>query len=173
MIAMGRFREIKKTYDELKFKKEKLLSEITLLSESIKNPTCSSSTEEQKKLFEKLFDTDRLNKFTCFTSLILRKWLRLARHPQLVHHKKRRQRNLSLGKVDNIDPKEGVVGEKKCIERFFGWTSMEELMVDEVVDKDMSTQRGKWTDFSFEAFEEGVDIENGILSSLMDERSMT
>ncbi|KAJ8557360.1 hypothetical protein K7X08_002985 [Anisodus acutangulus] len=46
--------EIKKTYDELKFKKEKLLSEITLLSESIKNPTCSSSTEEQKKLFEKL-----------------------------------------------------------------------------------------------------------------------
>ncbi|KAK4358715.1 hypothetical protein RND71_020944 [Anisodus tanguticus] len=46
---------------------------------------------------------------------------------------------------------------------------MEELMVDEVVDKDMSTQRGKWTDFSFEAFEEGVDIEKGILSSLMDE----
>ncbi|MCD7446485.1 hypothetical protein HAX54_007799 [Datura stramonium] len=50
-----------------------------------------------------------------------------------------------------------------------GWTSMEELMVDEVVDKDMSTQHGKWTDFSFEAFEEGVDIEKGILSSLMDE----
>ncbi|CAN4108881.1 unnamed protein product [Withania somnifera] len=50
-----------------------------------------------------------------------------------------------------------------------GWTSMEELMVDEVVDKDMSTQHGKWTDFSFEAFEEGVDIEKGILSSLVDE----
>ncbi|XP_009774146.1 uncharacterized protein [Nicotiana sylvestris] len=50
-----------------------------------------------------------------------------------------------------------------------GWTSMEELMVDEVVDKDMSTQHGKWTDFSFEAFEEGVDIEKVILSSLMDE----
>ncbi|KAJ8529593.1 hypothetical protein K7X08_036428 [Anisodus acutangulus] len=50
-----------------------------------------------------------------------------------------------------------------------GWTSMEELMVDEVVDKDMSTQHGKWTDFSFEAFEEGVDIEKGIISSLMDE----
>ncbi|PHT98677.1 hypothetical protein BC332_32336 [Capsicum chinense] len=50
-----------------------------------------------------------------------------------------------------------------------GWTSMEELMVDEVVDKDMSTQHGKWTDFSFEAFEEGVDIEQGILSSLVDE----
>ncbi|KAJ8528421.1 hypothetical protein K7X08_022113 [Anisodus acutangulus] len=50
-----------------------------------------------------------------------------------------------------------------------GWTSMEELMVDEVVDKDMSTHRGKWTDFNFEAFEEGVDIEKRILSSLMDE----
>ncbi|OIT37464.1 PREDICTED: uncharacterized protein LOC109240723 [Nicotiana attenuata] len=50
-----------------------------------------------------------------------------------------------------------------------GWTSMEELMVDEVVDKDMSTRHGKWTDFSFEAFEEGVDIEKVILSSLMDE----
>lgn len=50
-----------------------------------------------------------------------------------------------------------------------GWTSMEELMVDEVVDKDMSTQYGKWTDFSFEAFEEGVDMDKGILSSLIDE----
>ncbi|CAN4110983.1 unnamed protein product [Withania somnifera] len=50
-----------------------------------------------------------------------------------------------------------------------GWTSMEDLMVDEVVDKDMSTQHGKWTDFSCEAFEEGVDIEKGILSSLIDE----
>ncbi|XP_010313418.1 uncharacterized protein TRM6/7/8B [Solanum lycopersicum] len=49
------------------------------------------------------------------------------------------------------------------------WTSMEELMVDEVVDKDMSTQDGKWTDFSFEACEEGVDIEKEILSSLMDD----
>ncbi|XP_049386800.1 uncharacterized protein LOC125851047 [Solanum stenotomum] len=49
------------------------------------------------------------------------------------------------------------------------WTSMEELMVDEIVDKDMSTQYGKWTDFSFEAYEEGVGIEEEILSSLMDE----
>ncbi|KAG5614567.1 hypothetical protein H5410_014391 [Solanum commersonii] len=72
---------------------------------------------------------------------------------------------ISLGKVDNIGPRwlaEGVHRE------IAGWTSMEELMVDEVVDKDMGTQHGKWTDFSFEAFEEGVDIENGILSTLMD-----
>lgn len=50
-----------------------------------------------------------------------------------------------------------------------GCTSMEDLMVDEVVDRDMSTGLGKWIDFTFEAFEEGIDIEEGILSSLMDE----
>lgn len=68
---------------------------------------------------------------------------------------------ISLGKVDNIGPRlaEGVHRE------IAGLTSMEELMVDEVVDKDMGTQHRKWTDFSFEAFEEGVDIEKGILST--------
>lgn len=50
-----------------------------------------------------------------------------------------------------------------------GWTSMGDLMVDELVDKDMSNQYGKWVDFEVEAFEEGVAIENGILASLIDE----
>ncbi|CAK9188009.1 unnamed protein product [Ilex paraguariensis] len=50
-----------------------------------------------------------------------------------------------------------------------GWTSMEDLMVDEVVDKDMSSQYGKWVDFEIEAFEEGLEIEKGILISLVDE----
>ena len=49
------------------------------------------------------------------------------------------------------------------------WRSMGEFMVDELVDKDMSTQYGKWLDFEFEAFEEGVEIENTILTSLVDE----
>uniref|UniRef100_A0A5B6YRI1 DUF4378 domain-containing protein n=1 Tax=Davidia involucrata TaxID=16924 RepID=A0A5B6YRI1_DAVIN len=50
-----------------------------------------------------------------------------------------------------------------------GLTSMGDLMVDELVDKDMSTQNGKWVDFETEAFEEGVEIEKGILASLVDE----
>lgn len=50
-----------------------------------------------------------------------------------------------------------------------GWTSMEDFMVDELVDKDMSTQVGKWVDFKTEAFEEGVEIEKRILSNLVDE----
>ncbi|XP_059652327.1 uncharacterized protein LOC132299614 [Cornus florida] len=49
------------------------------------------------------------------------------------------------------------------------WASMGDLMVDELVDKDMSTQYGKWVDFETEAFEEGVQIEQGILTSLVDE----
>lgn len=49
------------------------------------------------------------------------------------------------------------------------WRSMGEFMVDELVDKDMSTQYGKWLDFEFEAFEEGLEIENIILTSLVDE----
>ncbi|KAL2551437.1 putative late blight resistance protein-like protein R1B-17 [Forsythia ovata] len=44
-----------------------------------------------------------------------------------------------------------------------------ELMVDEVVDKDMNTKDGQWVEFEIQAFEEGVEIENRILASLVDE----
>ncbi|KAI7992064.1 hypothetical protein LOK49_LG12G02543 [Camellia lanceoleosa] len=49
------------------------------------------------------------------------------------------------------------------------WASMEDLTVDELVDKDMSCWHGRWVDFETEAFEEGVEIEKGILTSLVDE----
>ncbi|CAA2957194.1 Hypothetical predicted protein [Olea europaea subsp. europaea] len=49
------------------------------------------------------------------------------------------------------------------------WRNMDELLVDEVVDKDMSTKDGRWVEFEIEAFEEGVEIENRILTSLVDE----
>ncbi|KAL2231274.1 UNVERIFIED_CONTAM: hypothetical protein Sindi_1721800, partial [Sesamum indicum] len=49
------------------------------------------------------------------------------------------------------------------------WKNIEELMVDELVDKDMSCRNGKWTDFESEAFEEGVEIGKRILTSLIDE----
>lgn len=50
-----------------------------------------------------------------------------------------------------------------------GWKSMEDMLVDDLVEKDMSTQYGRWLDFDKEAFEEGVEIEEGILASLVDE----
>lgn len=60
------------------------------------------------------------------------------------------------------------LAEELCRE-ISGWTSMEDFMVDELVDKDMSTRLGRWVDFETEAFEEGVEIEKGILSNLVDE----
>lgn len=50
-----------------------------------------------------------------------------------------------------------------------GWTSMEDLMVDEVVEKDMSSGNGKWLDFKEEALEEGAVIGTDILTLLIDE----
>ncbi|KAK8633562.1 hypothetical protein V6N13_014407 [Hibiscus sabdariffa] len=49
------------------------------------------------------------------------------------------------------------------------WKSMGDTMVDDLVDKDMSTKYGKWLDFDMEAFEEGVEIEKNILTCLVDE----
>ncbi|CAK9145630.1 unnamed protein product [Ilex paraguariensis] len=50
-----------------------------------------------------------------------------------------------------------------------GWKGMGDCMVDELVDKDMSSQYGRWLDFEVEAFELGVEIEGRILNSLLDE----
>ncbi|XP_022999185.1 uncharacterized protein LOC111493645 isoform X1 [Cucurbita maxima] len=51
-----------------------------------------------------------------------------------------------------------------------GLKCSEEWMVDELVEKDMSTtQHGKWLNFDIEASEEGVLVEKWILSSLVDE----
>ncbi|OMO58410.1 hypothetical protein COLO4_34668 [Corchorus olitorius] len=46
---------------------------------------------------------------------------------------------------------------------------MGDCMVDELVDKDMSSQHGKWLDFEDDAFALGVDIEGQILNILVDE----
>lgn len=51
-----------------------------------------------------------------------------------------------------------------------GWEKMKDCMVVELVDKNMSRgQHETWLDFDFEAFELGVNIERGLLSSLIDE----
>ncbi|KAH1032108.1 hypothetical protein J1N35_044282 [Gossypium stocksii] len=46
---------------------------------------------------------------------------------------------------------------------------MGDIMVDEVVDKDMSRKHGRWVEFETEAFEEGLEIEKTILTCLVDE----
>ncbi|CAD5166180.1 unnamed protein product [Musa acuminata subsp. malaccensis] len=50
-----------------------------------------------------------------------------------------------------------------------GWKSGGDWMVDELVDKDMSTRLGSWTTFEIEAFEAGVEFETEVLSCLLDE----
>ncbi|GAB2277401.1 hypothetical protein Dimus_012106 [Dionaea muscipula] len=47
--------------------------------------------------------------------------------------------------------------------------SMGSLMLDDLVDKDMSTQPGSWHDFHIETLEEGMRIEEEIEASLIDE----
>ncbi|KAK6913711.1 protein of unknown function DUF4378, partial [Dillenia turbinata] len=50
-----------------------------------------------------------------------------------------------------------------------GWQGMGDCMVDELVDKDMSSQHGKWLDFEVETFVLGLEIESRIFNSLVRE----
>ncbi|MCL7033483.1 hypothetical protein MKW94_013681 [Papaver nudicaule] len=50
-----------------------------------------------------------------------------------------------------------------------GWESMIDWMMDELVDKDMSTQYGRWLDYKTQEFEVGVKVVNSIVGSLIDE----
>ncbi|KAI6684618.1 hypothetical protein NL676_030531 [Syzygium grande] len=50
-----------------------------------------------------------------------------------------------------------------------GLKTIGDLMVDELVNQDMSTRQGKWVEFNVEVFEEGVEIGNRILTTLIDE----
>lgn len=51
-----------------------------------------------------------------------------------------------------------------------GWSAnIGDSMIDELVDKDMSNQYGRWHDFDVETFELGTQIQSRILNSLIDE----
>lgn len=50
-----------------------------------------------------------------------------------------------------------------------GWIAIGDSLVDELVDKDMSSKHGRWLDFETEAFELGTQIQSRILNSLIDE----
>ncbi|KAF8099379.1 hypothetical protein N665_0245s0056 [Sinapis alba] len=50
-----------------------------------------------------------------------------------------------------------------------GLKKMREMMMDELVDKEMSSLEGSWLDFERETYEEGIDIEGEIASTLVDD----
>ncbi|KAJ6772166.1 hypothetical protein OIU74_018407 [Salix koriyanagi] len=60
------------------------------------------------------------------------------------------------------------LGEDLCKE-ILEWSSMGDCMVDELVDKDMSSQYGRWLDFEVDAFEFGVEVESQVFNSLVNE----
>ena len=49
------------------------------------------------------------------------------------------------------------------------WNRMGDCMVDELVDKDMSSQYGRWLDFEVDAYALGVEFERQIFNSLVNE----
>ncbi|PKA58381.1 hypothetical protein AXF42_Ash013887 [Apostasia shenzhenica] len=49
------------------------------------------------------------------------------------------------------------------------WKGIGDGMVDELVDRDMSSYRGRWVNFEKEAFELGVEMEKEIIGCLVDE----
>lgn len=58
---------------------------------------------------------------------------------------------------------------KDVFEEIKRWRIMAFGMLDEIVEKDMSTPMGKWTDFEREMFEMGVEVESNIFTVLVDE----
>ncbi|KAF3535176.1 hypothetical protein F2Q69_00024928 [Brassica cretica] len=50
-----------------------------------------------------------------------------------------------------------------------GLKKMREMMMDELVEKEMSSLKGSWLDFERETYEEGVDIEGEMVSKLVDD----
>uniref|UniRef100_A0A6N2MYS1 DUF4378 domain-containing protein n=1 Tax=Salix viminalis TaxID=40686 RepID=A0A6N2MYS1_SALVM len=60
------------------------------------------------------------------------------------------------------------LGEDLCKE-ILEWSSMGDCMVDELVDKDMSSQYGRWLDFEVDAFAFGVEVESQVFNSLVNE----
>ncbi|KAJ6312370.1 hypothetical protein OIU77_013997 [Salix suchowensis] len=60
------------------------------------------------------------------------------------------------------------LGEDLCKE-ILEWSSMGDCMVDELVDKDMSSQYGRWLNFEVDAFEFGAEVESQVFNSLVNE----
>ncbi|VVA24638.1 PREDICTED: DUF4378 [Prunus dulcis] len=64
--------------------------------------------------------------------------------------------------------RKGTLAEE-VYKEFSCWRGLWDCMVDELVDKDMSNPYGRWLDFETDAFELGVEVEDQIFNSLVDE----
>ncbi|KAF2535481.1 hypothetical protein F2Q68_00018823 [Brassica cretica] len=79
------------------------------------------------------------------------------------------------GTCRGILGKEGILFERRdwlaeeLNREVHGLKKMREMMMDELVDKEMSSLEGCWLDFERESYEEGVDIEGEIVSTLVDD----
>ncbi|CAN6853995.1 uncharacterized protein LOC106440344 isoform X1 [Brassica napus] len=79
------------------------------------------------------------------------------------------------GTCRGILGKEGILFERRdwlaeeLNREVHGLKKMREMMMDELVDKEMSSLEGCWLDFERERYEEGVDIEGVIVSTLVDD----
>ncbi|XP_010551008.1 PREDICTED: uncharacterized protein LOC104821738 [Tarenaya hassleriana] len=79
------------------------------------------------------------------------------------------------GSCKGIVGKEGILWERRdwlaeeLKREIEGLKKMQEMMVDELVEKDMSSCEGRWLDFEKEAYEEGIEIEREIVSGLVDD----
>ncbi|KAE9610018.1 hypothetical protein Lalb_Chr07g0182181 [Lupinus albus] len=49
------------------------------------------------------------------------------------------------------------------------WKGVEDSMVDDLVDRDMSSQHGRWVDFEVDTFALGAEVVDQILNSLVDD----
>lgn len=58
---------------------------------------------------------------------------------------------------------------KDVYKEILGLRGMRDSMVDELVDKDMSSQYGKWLDYEVDAFEFGEEVVDQIFDSLVDD----
>jgi hypothetical protein len=60
---------------------------------------------------------------------------------------------------------------KDVYKEILGWKGMRDSMVDELVDKDMSSQYGKWLDLDYEidAYDFGEEVADQIFNSLVDD----
>jgi hypothetical protein len=58
---------------------------------------------------------------------------------------------------------------KDVYKEILGLKGMRDSMVDELVDKDMSSQYGKWLDYEVDAYEFGEEVVDQIFNSLVDD----
>ncbi|CAA7017159.1 unnamed protein product [Microthlaspi erraticum] len=79
-----------------------------------------------------------------------------------------------MGSCRGLSAKSGIFEQRDWLaeelnREIHGLKKMREMMMDELVDNYMSSSEGRWLDFERETYEEGIDIEGEIVSTLVDD----